>query len=134
MRRVVSSHVLRDILAAWFLGEPAMLESSDGKLLVYASSTMSDGDRFKCISVAAEKMAKLLRLGLEVVTFQEEFTPIYVYYKSGEEEPIPIYCNKGGEPGRREIGEALKNMMFVLSFHPKHPALKQRRAEIMHFS
>ena len=111
-----------------------MLECSDGKLLVYASSTMSDGDRFKCVSVAAEKMAKLLRLDLEVVTFQEEFTPIYVYYKSGEEEPIPIYCDKGGESGGREIGETLKNMMFVLSFHPKHSALKQRRAEIMRFS
>ena len=110
-----------------------MLECSDGKLLVYASSTLSDGDRFKSVSVAAEKMAKLLRLGLEVVTFQEEFTPIYVYYKSGEEEPIPIYCDKGGESGGREISEALKNMMFVLSFHPKHTAPRSMRNEIMQF-
>lgn len=111
-----------------------MLESSDGKLLVYASSTMSDGNRLKNVSVAAEKMAKTLKLGLEVVTFQEEFTPIYVYYKSGEEEPIPIYCDKGGQSGRHEISDALRNMMFVLSFHPKHSVLKQRRAEIMRFS
>jgi len=42
------------------------------------------------VSVAAEKMAKVLKLPMEVVTFGEEFDPIYVYYKNGDEEPIPI--------------------------------------------
>ncbi len=86
------------------------------------------------MSVAAEKMAKVLKLPMEVVTFGEEFDPIYVYYKNGDEEPIPIYCDKGEKFGMQEIYKALRNMMFVLSFHPKHPALKRIRKEVMLFS
>jgi len=86
------------------------------------------------VSVAAEKMAKVLKLPMEVVTFGEEFDPIYVYYKNGDEEPIPIYCDKGEKFGMQEIYKALRNMMFVLSFHPKHPALKRIRKEVMLFS
>ena len=86
------------------------------------------------MSVAAEKMAKLLKLPMEVVTFGQEFDPIYVYYKNGDEEPIPIYCDKSGKSGMQEIYRALRNMMFVLSFHPKHSALKRVRKEVMLFS
>ncbi len=111
-----------------------MFANHNGKLLVYASSGLSDEERLKSVSVAAEKMAKQLQLNVEVVTFEEKFTPIYVYYKNAEEEPIPLYCNKGGESTMQEIYEALRKMMFVLSFHPKHSALKQIREEVMRFS
>ena len=53
-----------------------MLEGSCGKLLVYASSFSSREKRLKPISGAAEKMAKLLKLNVEVVTFRKKFTPI----------------------------------------------------------
>jgi tRNA U34 2-thiouridine synthase MnmA/TrmU len=86
------------------------------------------------VSVAAEKIAKLLKLPMEVVSFREEFNPIYVYYKNGDEEPIPIFCDKGGEFEMQDVYKALRNMMFVLSFHPKHPALKQIRKELTLFS
>jgi hypothetical protein len=86
------------------------------------------------VSVAADKMAKLLKLPMEVVTFGEEFDPIYVYYKSGDGEPIPIYCDKGGKFGMQEIYKVLRKMMFVLSFHPKHSALKRIRKGVMLFS
>jgi hypothetical protein len=111
-----------------------MFANHNGKLLVYASSGMSEGERLKSVSVAAEKMAKELRLDVEVVTFEEQFTPIYIYYKNAEEEPIPLYCDKGGESTMQEIYDALRKMMFVLSFHPKHSALKQIREEVIHFS
>ena len=86
------------------------------------------------MSVAGDKMAKLLKLPMEVVAFGEEFDPIYVYYKNGDEEPIPIYCDKSGKFGMQEIYKALRNMMFVLSFHPKHSALKRIRKDVMLFS
>ncbi len=111
-----------------------MLDSLNGKLLVYASSFTSRGSRMKSVSMAAEKMARMLNLNVEVVTFREKFAPIYVYYKNGDEEPIPIYCNKGEKSDIQEICKALRNMMFVLSFHPKHSALKQMRKEIMRCS
>ncbi len=111
-----------------------MLENLNGKLLVYASSFKFCGSRLKSVSIAAEKMAKLLDLNVEVVTFREKFAPIYVYYKNGDEEPIPIYCSKSEKSNMQEIYTALRNMMFVLSFHPKHSALKRIRKEIMRFS
>lgn len=111
-----------------------MLEDCNGKLLVYASNRVSRGRRLKSVSMAAEKMAELLRLDLEIVTFKEEFAPIYVYYKKGDEDPIPIYCHKRGESDMQEVYEALRNMMFVLSFHPRHSALKQMRKEVIRFS
>jgi len=110
------------------------LESPNGKLVIYASSFTSDEKRLESVSMAAEKMAKLLKLSFEIVTFGEKITPIYVYYKNGDEEPIPIYCDKGEKTNMQEVCTALRNMMFVLSFHPKHSALKQIRNGIMQFS
>jgi len=111
-----------------------MFEGSCGKLLVYASSFSSREKRLKPVSSAAEKMAKLLKLNVEVVTFRKRFTPIYVYYKEGGEEPIPLYCDNSERSDMQEIYKVLKNMMFVLSFHPKHSALRNIRKEIIQFS
>lgn len=102
--------------------------------MVHASSFVSREKRLKPVSIAAEKVARLLKLNVELVTFKEKFTPIYVYYKNGDEEPIPIYCDKSEKSNMQEIYKALRNMMFVLSFHPKHSALKQIREEAMRFS
>ena len=84
--------------------------------------------------MAAEKMAKLLKLNFEIKTFRKSFTPIYVYYKTGDEEPIPIYCSNNGQSDMEEVYTALRNMMFVLSFHPKHQALRHVRKDVMQFS
>jgi hypothetical protein len=111
-----------------------VLENSNGKLLVYASALTSHEKRLESLRSAAEKTARLLRLNVEVVTFREKFKPMYVYYKNGDEEPIPIYCDSGGKTDKQEICVALRNMMFVLSFHPRHSALRQIRKEIMRFS
>lgn len=109
-----------------------MLEYSSGKLFVYASS--SSHKRLKPVSIAVEKMARLLKLSFEIKTFRKSFTPIYVYYETGDDEPIPIYCNTNSQSNMKEVYMALRNMMFVLSFHPKHEALRQVRKEILQFS
>jgi hypothetical protein len=111
-----------------------VLENSNGKLLVYASSFASRNERFKSVSQAVAKMAELLRVNCEVVMFRKKIVPIYVYYKNGDEEPIPIYWDKGEETNIQDISTTLRNMMFVLSFHPKHSALRQMRTAIMQFS
>jgi hypothetical protein len=113
----------------------SMLENSNGKLLVYASGFASHEERLNSVSTAAEKMAKLLKLGFEIVTFNEEKgTPISVYYKNGNEDAIPIYCDKGKKATKKEIYGLLRNMIFVLSFHPKYPVLKPIRKEVIQFS
>jgi hypothetical protein len=111
-----------------------MLENANGKLLVYTSRFRTSGSRLQSINVAAEKMAKSLKLSMEVVKIGEKNAPVYVYYKNGEEEAIPIYCDKGGNSKTDEVCTVLRNMMFVLSFHPKHSALRHVRKEIMQFS
>jgi hypothetical protein len=107
------------------------LENSNGKLLVYTSNFVSSEERLKPVSVAAQKIAELLKLNFEVVIFGENLTPIYIYYKDGDEEPIPVYCNRGEKADAHKICAVLKNMLFVLSFHPRHSALRRMRKEIM---
>jgi hypothetical protein len=87
------------------------------------------------VRTATEETAKLLNLDFEVVRFRNSSSQIYVYYECGDgEEPIPLYCDKGKMGGMQEICATLRKMMFVLSFHPKHSALKQVRSAIMRAS
>jgi len=111
-----------------------MLKSCPGKLLVYASNFSSQERRLHSVSTATEKTAKLLNLDFEIVKFRQKFSQIYVYYENGDAEPVPIYCDKGKTYNTQEICSTLKNMIFVLSFHPNHTALKHMREEIMRLS
>jgi hypothetical protein len=104
-----------------------MLHPETGRLVVYGSSFNSGANRLKLVSLAAEKMAALLKMQVEVKTFRDRFTPIYVYYKYGDEEPVPLYCNNGEELKVEEAYATLSRMMFVLSFHPRHSALRHAR-------
>jgi hypothetical protein len=111
-----------------------MLNLQTGKLLVYASSFSSHEKRLKPVSVAAERVAGLLKMDVEVKTFRRRFKPIYVYYKQGDEDPIPLYCNNGEKLNAEDVYTTLRKMMFVLSFHPKHSALRHARREIIQLS
>ena len=71
-------------------------------------------------------------MNFEMKKLQENASPIYVYYEENDQdEPIPLYCDEGKISGLDEISSSLRNMMFVLSFHPKHAALKQMRREML---
>ncbi len=109
-------------------------QTGSDRFLVYASSYAPKEKRLRPVSAAAEKMARLLNAAVEVKTFRKRFTPIYVYYQCGPEEPIPIYCSNDEESDSSAVCTALRNMMFVLSFHPKHATLKRLRKEIMQLS
>lgn len=111
-----------------------MFRNNFGKLLVYASNDAVSKKRLKSVQMAAEKTAKLLNLEFEIVRFRKSFSQIYVYYENGDDEPIPLYCDKGKANDLQEICATLRKMVFVLSFHPKHSALKQVRGAIMRLS
>jgi hypothetical protein len=102
--------------------------------MVYTSVAAPHRKRLQSVSMATEKTAKLLNLGFEVVRFKKSFLQIYVYYENGEDEPIPIYCDEGKTNNLQEICATLKGMMFVLSFHPRHSALRQMRKGLMRLS
>jgi hypothetical protein len=57
-----------------------------------------------------------------------------MYYEENDEEPIPLYCDEGKRADLEEISSKLRNMMFVLSFHPKHSVLKEMRKELLKLS
>jgi hypothetical protein len=99
--------------------------------MVYASIASRPNNRLNSVKVAAEKAARQMNLDFELVNQIESQSQIYVYYENGDEDPIPIYCDEGKSDDLSEISSKIRNMMFVLSFHPKHAALKQVRSSIM---
>jgi hypothetical protein len=111
-----------------------VFKNNSGKLLVYASTNAPRKKRLASVKTATEETAKLLNLDFEVVRFNNTFSQIYVYYECGDREPIPIYCDEGKAGDLREICATLRKMVFVLSFHPRHSALKQVRDVIMRAS
>lgn len=102
--------------------------------MVYASKTSSPKRRLQSVTAATEKIAELLNLDFEMVPQTRGCQQIYVYYGHGDDEPIPIYWDEGRKGNLREIKTRLRNMIFVLSFHPKHTALKHVRGTIMKLS
>ena len=72
-------------------------------------------------------MARQLNMNFEMVRHAQGSSPIYVYYDDGDEEPIPVYCDEGKNGDLMEIASKIKSIMFVLSFHPRHSALKDVR-------
>jgi hypothetical protein len=103
--------------------------------MVYASTDVPSKKRLASVRTATEETAKLLNLDFKVVRFRNGYSQIYVYYECGDgDEPIPLYCDEGKAGDLQEICETLLKMVFVLSFHPKHSALKQMRGSIMRAS
>jgi hypothetical protein len=101
-----------------------MFKTDVGKLTLYASNTQQ---RLQTVKAAAENMAKQLNLNFEVIKPKTACAPIYVYYEEVDAEPVPVYCDEGKTGDPEEIASKMKNMMFVLSFHPQHVGLKQAR-------
>ncbi len=102
--------------------------------MVYASRGVPGTRRLESVKSAAKETAKRLNLDFEMVRFDRAAFPIYVYYEEDGNEPIPLYCDEGKMSGLEEISSTLRRMMFVLSFHPKHAALKEMRTELLKLS
>jgi len=111
-----------------------MFKGPLGKLMVYTPTDLSSNERLSSVRHAAKETAKQLNLNFEVVRFERQGTPIYVYYEEDDGEPIPLYCDEGKMVGYEEISSALRHMMFVLSFHPKHRGLASMRSELLKLS
>ncbi|MCS7096042.1 MAG: hypothetical protein N3F10_03540 [Candidatus Bathyarchaeota archaeon] len=111
------------------------MEKNRGRLMVYFSRPICGSRRFRTVSAAVEKTAKDLNLDVEFITLKGKNAPIYVYYQNGNEEPVPLYCDKNQNDSAERIYGALRGMMFVLSFHPRYrTSLNMARERIMGFS
>ena len=112
----------------------SMFKENCGKLMVYASTGILSGKRLESVRTAAKETAKRLNLDFEMVRIDKAPSPIYIYYEENDGEPIPLYCDEGKMSGLAEISDKIRNMMFVLSFHPKHSVLKGMRSELLKLS
>ncbi|XHH07739.1 MAG: hypothetical protein ACFCUE_09155 [Candidatus Bathyarchaeia archaeon] len=111
-----------------------MYKRDAGKLLVYESTGLSSKERLESVKTAAQQTAKRLNMEFGIVKFAKTDAPLYVYYEGCDGEAVPLYCDEGKRSGLEEISSALRNMMFVLSFHPRQSGLRQLRSEIVKLS
>jgi len=112
-----------------------MFKENSGKLLVYTSTGLPSKKRLESVRDAVKETAKRLNLNFEIIRFDRSSFPIYVYYEEGEGHgPIPLYCDEGKISDLEEISNVLRNMMFVLSFHPKHSVLREMRSKLFKLS
>lgn len=103
--------------------------SANGKFLIYTSRFSSHGDRLRVVGSAVAKIARSLSLGVEVA-HTKKILSVYVYYRNESGEEIPVYCDWGKNWGEEDVYKAIKNMMFVLSFHPEYSGLQDIRKEM----
>lgn len=104
-----------------------MLENN-GKFMIYASNSPRP-ERLKIVGSAVAKVASFLRLDTEL-SHRRKLLSIYVYYKSDAGDEIPVYCDWGKGWKEEDVFRAIRNMMFVLSFHPHHLSLRAIRKEV----
>ena len=94
-----------------------MLENN-GKFMIY-SSDKQNYERLKIVGSAVTKVASSLKLETEISP-RRKLLSIYVYYKGGAGDEIPVYCDWGKSWKEEDVYRAIRSMMFVLSFHPHH--------------
>jgi len=135
LETVVPWLVLKEFFRIMRSCELVMFKGNSGKLMVYASTGAPGSKRLASVRTATQETAKRLNLDFKMVKLDRAGSPIYVYYEETDsEDPIPLYCDEGKMSDTEGICSVLRNMMFVLSFHPKHSALKQMRKEILKLS
>ena len=104
--------------------------SSNGKILIYAPNNSNGFKGVKNVENAASKIAKRLKLGLEVIQ-RAGLNSVWVYFKSCDGQLIPVFFNYRPDCPEKEVYMKIRNMMFVLSFHPRFGGLRVIRREVM---
>jgi len=105
--------------------------NSNGKILIY-TPTGSNGnfDGVKNVENAANKIARRLKLKVETIQ-RTDLSSVWVYFESHDGQLIPVYFNYWSKCQEEEAYAKIRNMMFVLSFHPKFSDLKSIRKDVI---
>lgn len=102
--------------------------NNNGSFKVYASNK-PNLERLKIVGSAVAKLADSLKLRTEVSP-KENVLSIYVYYRASGGVEIPVYSDWGKNWKEEEVHRAIRNMLFVLSFHPNHSRLRTVRQKM----
>ncbi len=93
--------------------------------MIYMSNVQNP-ERVRVVGSAVLRVASSLKLETELSS-RRKMLSIYVYYRSDAGEEIPVYCDWGKSWREEDVCRAIRNMMFVLSFHPSYPRLAMMR-------
>jgi len=100
--------------------------SHNGKFMVYASPFSKRNERLKTVGRAVVRIAE--RLGADVEIAQKrDVLSIFVYYKNGGKEKIPVYCDWGKNWKEDDVYHAIKSVVYALSFNPEYSVLQKIR-------
>jgi len=89
--------------------------SDNGKFLVYASPFSARNERLKTVGKAVVRIAE--RLGADVeITQRRDVLSIFVYYKNGGKEKIPVYCDWGKNWNEDDVYHAIKSVVYLFPF------------------
>ena len=100
--------------------------SNNGKFMVYASPFSTRNGRLKTVGRAVVRIAE--RLGAEVEIAQRRgVLSIFVYFKNGGKEKIPVYCDWGKKWNEDDIHHSIWSVIYALSFHPGYSVLQTIR-------
>ncbi|MEM2975680.1 MAG: hypothetical protein QW821_04615 [Candidatus Bathyarchaeia archaeon] len=96
------------------------------EILIYAPNFHRENERLRIVNSAVAKIANKMRLKVQVAP-RKELTSIYVYFRNGNSEEIPLYSDWGKKGSEEDVYSAIRNIIFVLSFHPKYLFLRKAR-------
>jgi len=108
--------------------------TTNGRIIIYVPGSPKGGFHgTEKIRKAACRIAERLKLEVEVIQ-RFDLSSVWVYFESCEGELIPIYFDYGLHRQEEEVYAKIRNMMFVLSFHPKFSDLKPIREDVIRIS
>jgi hypothetical protein len=99
---------------------------SRGRFLIYTSRFARRGGRLKTVGHAVVRVAE--RLGANIEVYQrKDVLSIFVYYKDGGKEEIPVYCDWEKNWNEEDVYHAIRSVIYALSFHPEYAVLQTIR-------
>ena len=100
--------------------------SDNGKFVVYASAFPRRNERLRTVGRAVVRIAE--KLGADVEISQKgNVLSVFVYYKNGGKEKIPVYCDWGKKWSEDEVYRSIWSLVYALSFHPEYSVLQTMR-------
>ncbi len=102
------------------------MAAPSGKFMVYASAFPGRSDRLKTVGRAVFRIAD--RLGADIeISQRRNVQSIFVYYRNGGKERIPVYCDWGKNWNEEDVYHSIWSVVYALSFHPEYSVLQTIR-------
>lgn len=103
------------------------LVSSVRKFLVYTPVSVRHKRRSRIVSNATSKVAKRLGLDIEISETNKVPSP-YVFYLKEDKGQVPVYCDLGKDWNEEKIYNAIRSVVYALSFLPEYDNLQLIRS------